>query len=138
MKYKRDLTTIDEILSLDQEVLKNVLSEIGYDPSAGDFFFIKSAPDKTYIIEDVDPENRSTLIYNGGKTIDVDETLPLFSAGTLIQILSVHQTVDLRDMKGHWLLIFDDRKIIESKEGELLVTFLWRALQILVAEGILE
>lgn len=138
MKYKRDITTVEEISSLEPETLNHVLSEIGYDPSAGDFFFIKSDPNKVHIIENVDPDNRSVLYYNDGKTINVDETLPLFSAGTLIQILGVHQSVDLRDMKGSWVLIFDDRKVIESEEGELLVSFLWRALQILVAENILE
>jgi len=138
MRFKRDITTIDEILSLDSSILDNILSKMGCDPSPGDFFFIRSQPDQIHFIEKLSPDDRVTLFYGGGKTITIDETLPLFSAGTLIQIMRVHQPVDLRDMKDHWLLIFDDRKVIESEKGELLVSFLWRSIQILVDEDILE
>lgn len=133
MQYARDITTIEEVLSTDEETLNKVLDVTYYDQKPGDLFFIKDKPDKIYLIEDIELiDGDYYLVYYGGEKIFYEDTLPLFTSGNLVDMLQAHQLVEVRTFRGGWLLIFDNVHIYTSEEDELLVSFLWRALKDLV------
>ncbi|MFB9324300.1 hypothetical protein, partial [Cryptosporangium minutisporangium] len=130
MQYVRDLTTIEEILSTDEEKFNKFLDETFYDPKPGDFFFIKGKHDKAYLIQDIKHINYNDYyIYNGREKVKQVDTLPLFTSGNLIDMMRAGQPVELRSLRDRWLFIFDDEHIYTSEEEEVLVSFLLRVIK---------
>lgn len=139
MQYARDLTTIEEILSTDEETLNKVLDKTYYDIKPGDFFFIKSKPDIACILEErVNIDGDYYYLYHGGQKVNEEDTLPLFTSGILMDMLRYGQSVEVRSLLNRWLLVFDDQHVYTSEADEPLVSFMWRAIKDLAVKGQIE
>lgn len=138
MRYDRDITTIEEILSTDEATLDLVLTATAHDFQAGDCFFIKEDPTTTYFIEDIiRNEEGYYLIYSGGKRIDYDDAQQLFSSGTILNMISLFRHINIQNSYG-WVLVFDETETYTSEDDELYVTFLWRVLKDLCVRKLIQ
>ncbi|WP_339307652.1 hypothetical protein [Paenibacillus sp. FSL R5-0519] len=139
MHYERDILTIDEVFEFETEETMTVIRAVNYALREGDsFFIIAPGVDTSYVVEAVDLNDYScTVIYDGGKRVDIKDVFPLFSVGSLISMLSFNNEFDLRTAGPKWIVIFDDNQEYASEENELLVTFLWHVLLDLCARGMI-
>ncbi|WP_337032475.1 hypothetical protein [Paenibacillus illinoisensis] len=127
MQYERDTLTIEEVLNTAPEVWEAVMDASHYDIKPGDSFFIKENPTKAFFIEGL--EKGSGVTYSGGKLIGDDDIIPLFSTGTMINIMGIHNQFEVRSAGVNWIALFDGEQVYKSDEGELLVSFLWKVLK---------
>jgi hypothetical protein len=127
---ERDILTPAEVLSIDKEILESVFekTELNYKP--GDQFFIKGKPETSYVVKggEFDKVHNFYLVYGDGQKVDCEDVYPLFTTGMLIECLSLHHAFILHSFGNGWIVLWDSMISIESEKGELLVSFLWRAL----------
>ncbi|MGC6584251.1 hypothetical protein ACPV3A_04670 [Paenibacillus sp. Dod16] len=130
MQLERDILTVDETLSIGKETLDKIIDESFFDYKIGDQFFITAQPHTRHVVldEELDEEGNCLFIYGDGQKIGFDDTYPLFTTGMLIELLSFHFHFNLTSFGTGWMLLWNNVTVIQSKEDELLVSFLWRAL----------
>ncbi|MGG4219598.1 hypothetical protein ABEW32_15420 [Paenibacillus jamilae] len=127
---QRDILTPEEVLSIDKEILDPLCEKTWFDYKPGDQFFIIEQPETPYVIEStmLDEDYHYILIYGNGQKIIYSDAYPLFTTGMLIECLSLHHAFILHSFGNGWIVLWDSMISIESEKGELLVSFLWRAL----------
>ncbi|WP_336775113.1 hypothetical protein [Paenibacillus sp. MMO-58] len=131
MKAPRDRISIEEVLSTEPELIEKITEF--HDASAGEFFFMKDAPDKVhYITEEVYDEaegfwkvrneNEEIIDYYGN-------AVPLFSSTAMMDIIRQHCRLEVRSFKGGWLVILEGSELMQSEEGDDLVSLLWKVMK---------
>lgn len=131
MKYSRELISIDEVLAADPKEINAVLKASEYELQEGDRFFIKKdSTRKLYIVENTSfIDGECYIHYAGSQKITFDEVGILFSVGSMIEIMSLHDSFELKSSRSNLIVIFDSNQLYEAKEEENLASFLWRVLK---------
>ncbi len=121
MILKRDLLTAEEVLSIGIEKLDKLLYELCVDFTYGSHYFFKDNPKDVLIVKEGDKYPRGAY--------------PLFTSGELLEVLEFGHQVDIRSFGHGWLILWSADTILESREGERFVAFLWRVVIELFDQG---
>ncbi|MEI2281121.1 hypothetical protein [Paenibacillus polysaccharolyticus] len=140
MQYDRDILTVDDVFDYESHEVRSVLRSVRYSIRVGDpFFIITPYNDEMYVVEEIEEHYDSwTVIYNGGRRVAEKDVFPLFTVGSLINMLSYDNEFDLRTAGAKWIVTIDHCHEYASEESELLVTFLWYVLVDLSVRGLIS
>ncbi|WP_322922080.1 hypothetical protein [Paenibacillus campi] len=134
MRLQSDRLSITETLKMPLEKIEKFLDDFYFEYQKGDYFFLKDTPDQIHIVADI-VRGDYRIVSENGSIIDPEDAIPIFSVGTLIEILSTFHNLQLSTFFNGWFMIWELDIIMQSEENDRLVTFLWRILGEIIDDG---